>query len=33
MFIDGKDDENSICSGLFPSIFLKEFMAHLQPTL
>lgn len=32
MFIDGEDDENSISTGLFLSVFLEKYMVHLQPT-
>lgn len=32
MFIDGEDDEHSISTGLCLSVFLKKYMARLQPT-
>lgn len=32
MFIDSEDDENSISTHLFFSVFLKKYMVHLQPT-
>lgn len=32
MFMDSEDDENSISTYLFFSVFLKKYTVHLQPT-